>query len=53
MQEEIGINKDLNKAIELLEDVVDDLLEASEELLYIYYELYLKSDKKEKFLFFL
>ena len=48
---EIGINKDLNKAIELLEDVADDLFEASEELLYIYYELYLKSDKKEKYYF--
>ena len=39
---EIGIKKDLNKAIELLEDVADNLLEASEELLYIYYALYLK-----------
>lgn len=48
---EIGINKDFTKAIELLEDVADDLLQASEELLYIYYELYLKSGKKEKYYF--
>jgi len=44
---EIGVNKDINKAIELLEDVSDQLVEASQELLYIYYKLYLESNKKE------
>lgn len=42
---EIGINQDINKAIELLEDISDELIEASKELLYIYYDLYLKSSK--------
>lgn len=44
---EIGIEQDLNKAIELLEDVSEELIEASIELLYIYYDLYLKSGKTE------
>lgn len=46
---EIGIKKDLNKAIELLEYISDELLEASEELLYIYYKLYLNGNKKEQY----
>lgn len=46
---EIGINHDINKAIELFEDVSDELIEASEELVYIYYKLYLDSSKNNKF----
>lgn len=46
---EIGINQDIHKAIELLDDVSDELIEASQELVYIYYELYLKSNKKEPY----
>ncbi len=42
---ECGVKKDINKAIELLEDISDYLIDAIEELIYIYYELYLK-DKK-------
>ena len=37
---EIGINKNLDKAIELLEDISEDLIEASEELIYIYNNLH-------------
>lgn len=44
---EVGINKDINKAIQLLEDVSDELIDASRELIYIYYELYIGSGKKE------
>ena len=44
---EIGIEQDLNKSIELLDDVSEELIEASIELLYIYYDLYLKSGKNE------
>lgn len=46
---EIGIKKDINKAIELLDDISDELLEASSELVYIYYKLYLDSHKNNKF----
>lgn len=42
---ECGVKKDINKSIELLEDISDHLIDAIEELIYIYYELYLK-DKK-------
>ncbi len=45
---EIDVKKDINKAIELLEDIADNLIEASKELLYIYYDLYIKSGKKNK-----
>lgn len=45
---EIGIKQDINKAIELLEDASDELIEASEELVYIYYKLYLNSYNKDK-----
>ena len=44
---EIGISKDINKCIQLLDDISDVLLEACIELIYIYYELYLKYNKKE------
>lgn len=46
---EAKIKKNLNKAINLLEDVSNDLLEASEELIYIYYRLYLESNRKEQY----
>lgn len=46
---EAGIKQDLHKTIELLDEVSDDLLEASKELIYIYYKLYLKSNKKENY----
>jgi len=46
---EIGVQTDITKAIELLEDISDDLIEASEELIYIYYKLYLKNDEKQKY----
>ena len=46
---EIGVKQDINKAIELLDDISDDLLEASEELVYIYYKLYLDSDKEKDY----
>lgn len=45
---EIDVNQDINKAIELLEDVSNELIDASKELLYIYYDFYLKSGKKNK-----
>lgn len=45
---EIGINANINKAIELLDDVSCELIEALEELIYIYYELYIKSNKSSK-----
>ena len=45
---EINIKQDINKAIELLDDFSDELIEASEELLYIYYDLYIKSGKENK-----
>ena len=46
---EVGVNKDIEKAIELLEDVSDDLKEAVEELIYIYYNLYLESKKQNDY----
>ena len=45
---EIDIKQDINKAIELLEDISDELIDASKELLYIYYGLYIKNGKKDK-----
>ncbi|MBQ6992248.1 MAG: sel1 repeat family protein [Clostridia bacterium] len=44
---EIDVKQNINKAIELLEDIADELIEASKELLYIYYELYIKSGKED------
>lgn len=46
---EIGIKQDIRKAIELLDDISDKLIEASEELIYIYYKLYLNNNKIDKF----
>ena len=43
---EIGIQKNINKAIELLTYVESDLIEACYELLFIYYELYVSTNKK-------
>ena len=48
---EIGVDKDISKAIELLEDIADDLAEAVEELIYIYYKLYLESNKENNLYF--
>lgn len=44
---EIGIKKDIKKSVRLLEEISDCLIEALEELIYIHYELYLKSKKDE------
>lgn len=46
---ESEVKKDTKKAIELLEDVADDLIQAAEELLYIYYKLYINSKKTDKY----
>lgn len=46
---EIGIHQNINKAIELLDDVSSELIEASEELIYIYYKLYLKNNKEKDY----
>ena len=43
---ECGIKKDIDKAINLLNDVSSFLIEALEELIYIYYDLYLLDKKK-------
>ena len=48
---EIEVDKDIGKAIELLEDIADDLAEAVEELIFIYYKLYLESNKENKLYF--
>ncbi len=48
---ELGINKDINKTIELLDDVSDELIEASEELIYVYYNLYLESNRENSFFY--
>lgn len=45
---EIGIKPDINKAITLLEDISDEMIEACEELIYIYYRLYLGSHRKNE-----
>ena len=45
---EIGIEKNINKAIELLDDVSNTLICACEELVYIFYNLYIESNKKER-----
>lgn len=45
---EIDVKQDINRAIELLEDIADELIEASKELLFIYYDLYIKSGKEDK-----
>ena len=42
---EIGIPKDINKAISLLEEISDDIPESIQELIYIYYLLYMESYK--------
>ncbi len=47
---EINIYKDTNKAIELLEDISNQLIEANEELVYIYYDLYVNNKKEKKYL---
>ncbi len=46
---EIGIKQDINKAIELLDDVSDKLIEASQELIYIYYKLYIENKSERDY----
>lgn len=43
---EIGIEKNIDRAIELLSEVSSELIEALEELIYIYYELYISSNQQ-------
>ena len=45
---ELNLSSDIKKAIELLRDVSDELIEATELLIYVYYDLYLKSNKENK-----
>lgn len=47
---EIGLSKNVNKAIELLEDIADNLIDACYELIYIYYNLYLEDNKNPVYL---
>lgn len=47
---EINIYKNTNKAIELLESISNNLMEANEELIYIYYNLYVNNSKEDKYL---
>lgn len=47
---EIGVKSDLKKCIELLNDICDELLEASIELIYIYYGLYLTDKSNNEYL---
>lgn len=46
---EIGIYSDINKAIELLDSVCNKLIEANEELIYIYYDLYMSNNKDNSY----
>lgn len=46
---EIEIPQDINKSISLLEDISTELPIAAQELLYIYYKLYLKKDEKQQY----
>lgn len=46
---EINVKKDVGKAIELFDYVSDDLIDACEELIYIYYDLYIQSNKENKY----
>lgn len=45
---ELDIHASVEKAIELLKDISDELIEAVELLIYIYYDLYLKSKKENE-----
>ncbi len=47
---EIGIHKDLNKAITLFDESSCELIESLEELIYIYYDLYLKNNRSDEYL---
>lgn len=46
----IGVHSNIDKSINLLEDVCNNLIQANEELIYIYYDLYLTCNKDEKYL---
>ena len=48
---EIGIEKNTDKAIELLLDISPALIEALEELIYMYYELYVSSNQQSHLYF--
>lgn len=47
---EIGIHKDLDKAASLFEESSCELIDSLEELIYIYYDLYLKNNNSENYL---
>ena len=47
---EIGIHKDLDKATSLFEESSCELIDSLEELIYIYYDLYLKNNNSENYL---
>jgi len=46
---EIGIFANINRAIQLLEEICDKLIQANEELIYIYYDLYISSNKEDRY----
>lgn len=43
----INLEPNIEKSIELLKDICNDLIEANEELIYIYYDLYITNNKNE------
>ena len=45
---EIGINKDISKAISLYKDVEDTRIEAVEELIFIYYKMFIDSGETDQ-----
>lgn len=47
---EENIPKDLPKAIHLLESIASNLIEANEELIYLYYNLFINNNKDKKYL---
>ncbi len=47
---ELDIEKNLNKAIELLDSICDDFLPALKELIYIYFNLYLNNKNNSEYL---
>lgn len=47
---EIYVFSNINKAIELLDDIATILIQANEELIYIYYDLYISNSKSSYYL---
>ncbi len=47
---EIEIKKDIDKAVSLFLDVANEIVLALEEIIYIYYELYITNNREEKYL---